>query len=82
MAAVGRMPKLEALALRSMLGLVNLDQVAAATSLRHFSGGYAAFDALKDLRPDLPFTSIEGQMTDEEEQRWGDWLDDQRRSGQ
>lgn len=78
--AVGRMPRVESVTLRSPEGLVNVAEVAAATTLRNFSGGYPAFDVLKDLRPDLPFTSMEGEMTDEQQQQWSDWLDHRRTS--
>jgi cell wall assembly regulator SMI1 len=53
---------------------VGAEALVNTPSLEHFSAGFGAFEVLKDLRPDLPFRSMRGRMTEEQDAVWSAWL--------
>jgi len=67
--AVAALPKIAEVQL-SPIAYSGVEAFRNTTTLREFSGGFEAFDVLKDLRPDLPFMSMRGEMTDEQHAVW------------
>ena len=75
-ASIAKLPKIEEVQLPPKR-YSGLEGFANTPTLKHFSAGFDAFDILKDLRPDLPFGSMSGEITDAQHDVWFNW----RRSG-
>jgi len=71
-ASIAKLPKIEEVQLEPKR-YSGVEGFASTPTLKHFSAGFEAFDVLKDLRPDLPFGSMSGDITDAQHDVWFTW---------
>ena len=76
-ASIARLPKIEEVQLPPKQ-YSGVEGFAKTPTLKHFSAGFDAFDVLKDLRPDLPFGSMSGGITEEQRNIWSNWRQSRR----
>ena len=76
--AIGRLQELKSLTLNGA-SIHNLEVVAHSSSLETLKGSFQQFSLLKELfHQAIDFFTIIGEMTDEEEDVWHQYLDVQR----
>jgi len=71
-ASIAQLPRIEEVQLPPKR-YSGVEAFASTPTLKHFSAGFDAFSVLKDLRPDLPFGSMSGDITDVQRDAWLNW---------
>jgi len=76
--AIGQLKNLRSIELNGAT-IGNLEVIANSSSLKVFTGSFEQFRILKDLfHRTIDFSTIIGEMTDEEDQVWHQYLDTQK----